>query len=378
MTLRDVIGPDSFLVKRASDRRCRWLLQDPLLRDSLAGPSLPILGGNPSLCSVFSVTPRVRRLMERAGVILPDHVHTFRDGAEHRALLARLHEEWPGTFCVQQVHPPDEIRADRYLVPPDVLSWLNDKSNLEALAGAADVPRRRVEPAAWLFSDAAARELPFVAKVVTDESTGGGHAVAVCDDDAGLAAARTRFHDAQMLVVEERLSIERSFCLNFAVHLSGAVTYLGAAEEVVAPNGRHLGNWLDDRGLPPESIAACTQAMQRAAARGYAGFAGVDLALTRDGRALLLDLNFRFNASTVPLLILDSVRATNPRPVIRTRRWPLPGTLDELEPHLERAIDAGELIPLSIYDHPERAIVSGLFLGDTRDEVDPERWRPAG
>lgn len=370
MTLRDVIGPDSLLVMRASDRRCRWLLQDPLLRDSLAGPSLSILGGTPSLCSVYSVTARVRRLMERAGLILPDDVYTFRDGADHRQWLARLHEEWPGNFWVQQVHPPDEIRSDRYLVPPDVLSWLNDKANLEALAGTADVPRRRLEPAAWLFGGDAVRELPFVTKVVTDESTGGGHAVAVCDDEAGLAAARTRFHDAQTLVVEERLSIERSFCLNFAVHLSGAVTYLGAAEEVVAPNGRHLGNWLDDRGLPPESVAACTEVMQRAAARGYAGFAGIDVALTRDGRTLLLDLNFRFNASTVPLLMLDSIRATNPRPVIRTRRWQLPGTVADVQPQLERAIDAGELIPLSIYDHPEKAIVSGLFLGETRAELE--------
>jgi hypothetical protein len=370
MTLCDVIGPDSFMVKRASDRRCRWLVQDPLIRDSLAAPSLPILGGTPSLCSVFSVTPRVRRLMERAGVILPDDVRTFRDGADHRALLARLHEEWPGSFCVQQVHPPDEIRADRYLVPPDVLSWLNDKANLAALADEANIPLRRIEPASWLFGDAAARDLPFVAKVVTDESTGGGHAVAVCDDEAGVNEARTRFHDARTLVIEERLTIERSFCLNFAVDRSGAVTYLGAAEEVVAPNGRHLGNWLDDRGLPPASIAICAEAMRRAAARGYVGFAGADVAITRDGRAVVLDLNLRFNASTVPLLVLDSVRARNPRPVIRARRWLLPGTLEELEPQLERAIDAGEFVPLSIYDAPDRAFVSGLFLGDTREEVE--------
>jgi hypothetical protein len=313
--------------------------------------------------------------MERAGVILPEDVRTFRDGADHRALLARLHAEWPGSFWVQQVHPPDEIRADRYLVPPDVLSWLNDKANLTALAGEANVPRRRLEPASWLFGDAATRELPFVAKVVTDESTGGGHGVAVCDDEAGVAEARARFHDARTLVIEERLSIERSFCLNFAVDRSGAVTYLGAAEEVVAANGRHLGNWLDDRGLPPASIAICAEAMRGAATRGYAGFAGADVAVTRDGRAVVLDLNLRFNASTVPLL----VRATNPRPVIRARRWLLPGTVEEMEPQLERAIDAGELVPLSIYDGPERAFLSGLFLGDTREEVEQsERWRLAG
>jgi hypothetical protein len=48
MTMRDVIGPDSLLVMRASDRRCRWLLQDPMIRDSLPAPTLSILGGTPS------------------------------------------------------------------------------------------------------------------------------------------------------------------------------------------------------------------------------------------------------------------------------------------------------------------------------------------
>ena len=82
-----------------------------------------------------------------------------------------------------------------------------------------------------------------------------------------------------------------------------------AADQVVADDGTYLASWVGPELTPPDSaVALAREIMTRAVAMGYTGFAGFDLGLLPDGRALFFDLNFRVCGSTPTLLWYDEVR----------------------------------------------------------------------
>lgn len=369
LTLRDLIGPDARFTGRASERRCRWLPRDPLVRDAIAGGTLIVCGDVPILTSEGSSTPRVRRLLERSGHSLPPRIETFRGAADFGSRLAEFSIE--GGLLVQHVPPVDELPADRYLVPLATISWLNNKAHLGELVPARSVPRRHIVASGTLRNDLP--RLPFVLKAVSDDSTGGGAAVAICRNRSDVEQALVRFEGIERLVLEELLEFGRSYCLSFATFADGTVRYLGAAEQICTPEGQYTGNWLDGTPLPDEAILPALEAMERAARRGYRGFSGADVAMTPQGPRVL-DLNFRFNGSTAPVLLFDALRAARGPVVARVRRWYLDGA--GWERAIERGLDQRRLVPIAIYD-PEGGPHTGaapfilaMTLGRDREDVD--------
>ena len=369
LTLSDLVGPGHRFVARASDRRSRWLPQDAMLRDALGG-SLDLLRGSmPTLAAAATRTARVHRLRALAGLpMLDEGVETFRDAADFQARLAAFTA--PGGVVVQHVFPSDELSVDRYWIDPELLSHLNDKANLAEFVPPAAVPERRLFDVAVLDEPL---PLPCVVKAATDDSTGGGNDVVICRTPSDVDLARRRFAAARRVVVEELLAIDRSFCLNFGISRSAAVQYLGAAEQICRSDGRFAGNWIDDSAPSPAAIDYARVAAERAAALGYCGFAGIDVAITARG-PFVIDLNFRVNASTLPLLLRDSIRARFGPVVLRAVRMEYasdPWTA------IERDIEQGRLIPLHIYDpagsaFPDRAPwVQGLLVRNSREEAGP-------
>jgi hypothetical protein len=110
-------------------------------------------------------------------------------------------------------------------------------------------------------------------------------------------------------VVEEFQPFTRTMCLNLAADFQGVVHYVGSADQVVADDGTYMSSWVSPELTPPDSaISLAREIMMRAAAMGYIGFAGFDIGLLPDGRALFFDLNFRVCGSTPTLLWYDEVR----------------------------------------------------------------------
>jgi len=101
-----------------------------------------------------------------------------------------------------------------------------------------------------------------------------------------------------------------------------------------------------------------------AAARGYRGVAGFDVARTADGRLVLLDANFRFNGSTVALLLAESLGA----PVVRSAGWSFDGPFESLERLLRG--ERGHFVATGFWDPPRGApSLTGLVHGASREEV---------
>jgi hypothetical protein len=367
LTLRELLGSGARVAGRASDSASRWLPQDPLVRDGNAAGAIAVIGDLPLLAAAGSVTQRVQRLLDVAGIELPPCIETFEGAGDY---LAKLDEfTSPGGVYVQHAHPEHELPASRYWLPPDRLRRMNDKEFLGDYVPAAALPRRRTVSSAEFL--AAVPPPPFVLKVATGESTGGGAAVALCRTTGDVKRALQRFEGVERFIVEEMLEIEESWCLNFGIFADGRVRYVGGAQQVCTTEGVYAGNWIEEEA-PDEAVAPAYEAMERAAKEGYSGFAAADVALTPRG-VRVHDLNFRLNGSTMPVLMRDAIRSACGAVVIRVVRQPC--ERPDWERAVEAAIRARRLVPKSIYDpeggphHGRGPLLQAMILGRDRADV---------
>ncbi|MDD5557385.1 MAG: ATP-grasp domain-containing protein [bacterium] len=381
-TQKEIYGPGVIYSPRASSNASTWMgLEEPHL-DFLTGGQLTVMGGMPILCAAGVSTPEGLRLLRDAGFETASEIHRFRGESDYRRMLSALGGEGR-RVAVQHLLPVSELPAEHCLVPPAVLSFINNKGNLSELVAAPHVPPREVVPSAGLLRSRPA--LPCVIKAVTDESTGGGFDVAVCRSAAEFTLAAERFRTCPQVVVEGFIEMRRNLCLNYGVLPDGRVVYIGSAEQVCRPDGIYEGNWIDGESDAPDAAAAIGAAIARAGRdRGYRGCVGIDLAVLEDGRTVVYDLNFRVNGSTASLLLADAIRRNLDRTVIRYRGWQWEGTYRGMLDAVYTAMGRGILLPLSSYDpvaggHSRtQPRLKCLVLGATREEVRERERELAG
>ena len=375
VTLAEVYGPGRFLFPRALEGAIDWLPKEPYQLDSLTGAPLSVAGDLPVVCSTGFDTPAGAELMALAGVATAPNRIQFEAGQQLEALARALAAPGRQTAALSHAPPMGAIAPEQSWIDLGLLAELNNKANLAALTPPEHVPPREVVGRRDFFTGAEQR-LPVVLKAATDQSSGGGYAVALCRTVEELASAEQLFADCDRIVVEQFLDIVRNPCLSFAVMPDGGVRYLGFADQDVTPEGKYRGNWLEvDSPLIEADIEAATEPVRRAAAMGYRGFAGVDIAITREGRTYVLDLNYRINACTAPLLLAPALRERTGVPVMHFRRLTCPAGAANLAKALRPYVVSGRIVPLNLFD-PAAAgyfgkpgITQALILGDSRADI---------
>jgi hypothetical protein len=224
---------------------------------------------------------------------------------------------------------------------------------------------------------------PVVLKAATELPNGGGHGVWICRTAEAVERARDALAAERRVVVEEFLHLVRSVCVHAVVYPDGSSAVIGVAEEVCR-DGRWLGNWHDPLGdnVPPSVLDIVAGIVTSAAALGYRGIVGIDVALLEDGPPRVLDLNFRVNGSTAGAWLRASIGPARGMSTIRGRTWMGRHGFAAMLRVVRAAVDRGTLIPLSLYD-PDAcemggaARVGGLLLGKSRAEVQEEERRLA-
>lgn len=374
LTMSEVYGPGLFFFPRAFEGATDWLPKKPYQLDSLTGAPLSVAGDLPVVCSAGFDSAAGAELMALAGVALAPNRIQFLAGQELETLARTLAVS--GQRAVLSHAPPTgAIACDQCWIDPALLSDINNKANLPTLARRENVPPRQILNRSAYF-ERGEPPIPIVLKAVTDQSSGGGFAVAICHTGDEFNRARQLFAGCDRIVAEDLLDIARNPCLSFAVMPDGTVRYLGAADQDVTPDGKYRGNWLKPNfPLSEADIEAATEPVRRAAAMGYRGFAGVDIALARDGRTYVLDLNFRVNGCTAPLLIAPAVWERTGAALIHFRRLVSPAGGEELARVLRPHVASGRVIPLNLFD-PQAAgytdkpgIVQALIIGDSRTDI---------
>jgi hypothetical protein len=373
--MSEVYGPGHVYVPRAHDATSEWLPGDACALDGLTGGQLVIAGDMPVVCSNGFNTRAAVDLLALAGLKpARTRVH-FRSGGAVAALDDATAADPTSKLVFQHAFPPEAAHSTRAWIDPSLLRYLNNKASLGDLIQPEHLPERRVVDRAHFF-ESEPEALPLVLKAVSDHSSAGGSGIMICRGEADLRSARHVFARCERIVAEALLDIIRNPCLHFAVMPQGDVRYLGFADQDISSAGKYVGNSVEvDSTLPQSVVDAAGEAVRRAATIGYYGFAGVDVALTRDERTYVLDLNFRLNASTASVLLASSISKQWGAAMMRLRKFGGQGSAEEMARRLAPFVTSGRLVPLSLFDAAEAGyagkppFVHALVIGDSWEAV---------
>jgi hypothetical protein len=380
LTLADLFGPGVVYVPRRSPNLHGWASTAPGVVDFQTGNQLAIAGRIHFVASAGVVTPPALALLEDAGLPVEADLHVYRSSAGYLDLLRRLTARGL-RHATQRPHPEEEVPPTASVVSADLQRDLNNKGRMADVVPAAWLPPRRLLEVSELpaAEDLLVGGQPVVLKAATPLPSGGGHCVWVCRTPADVEVARAALRRERLVVIEGFLRIHRSVCVNAVVLADGTASVTGVAEEVCSAEGRWLGNWLDAEAdaIPTDVLDVVLRIVRAAAARGYRGIAGIDVAFSEDGPPRVLDLNFRVNGSTAATWLRDGIERKRGVGSMRLRSWACERGFDDLLRIARAAMARGALIPLCLYDPAACAAgglprLHGILAGPSREAVHTE------
>lgn len=374
-TFSSIYGNAFIYMARTSPNATRWQPHGEMVLDIMTATMLTILGDMPIVCAASVSTPDALGLLRDAGMQITDEIHRYFDVADYMRMLQKLYADGP-KMVMQHVHPLSEMPSERCWIAPSILSFVNNKANLERFVPCGNIPSRNILFAKQISCVDRSWSLPVVIKAVTDETNGGGVDVRICRDGNDIQRAAEYFTGCRCVVVEEYLDIRRNLCLHYCVTKDGVIDYLGFAEQVSDEQGIYQGNWIEvGDECPIEAVEVGKSIVRAAYECGYYGVLGMDMAVLEDGHFKVFDLNFRGNGSTPAVLHAQSVYQHYRKPVIRLRRLTGRGNYRDMLNAVYRAMARGILLPLGSCDPEagpyigEYPLLSGMILGETRQEV---------
>ncbi len=369
-----VFGPGAVLTARLPLSDTGANTADPHLCDAYTGPIMAIADQTPVICSAGVASPCGLDLLGTAGVPVSREIRTYRTTEDFQLLVGEILGNGERLLC-QHVHDEAEVPPDACLVAPSLLRYLNNKANLPAIVGPEGSPRRTSIDSAAVATLRA--DESWVLKVCSDDSSGGGFGVYV--HHAGTPIARPAFvQPGADLIVEEYLDLVENWCVHFCVEAIGGPRLLGATEQIISATGAYGGSRVGGTVLPPAAAELCQGVAERARGLGFIGYCGIDTGLTSSGELRVFDLNFRINASTPPLLVLNAIAASRGSEWDGRGRWQTyrhDGSLPELVKRLDSVYPDGALIPIASYDPAFTtngmgpSLLSALLLGDDEHDL---------
>jgi hypothetical protein len=372
LTLYDIYGPGYIFNQRASYKNRKWV-PDLVSQHSDTGRILTIAGKIPILCHSGVIGPFSLSILKESGLPLADNIHIYHDEKSYYEKLNEFNQS-NEKVVVNFPHLPEELNYDKYWIEPKLIAYLNNKGNLEDLVPKQNLAKRKVLAISdFLQGGNFPFHLPFVVKAATDEPSGGGIDVVICKNNENLQYAKRLFNSCNFVVLEELISIQQNYCVQFAQTYKGELIYLGAAEQIIN-EGKYKGNWIVKEDIPEGVIKLGKQIMEKAVSLGYRGVAGLDIVISDDNRIIAIDLNFRMNASTVALLLKESIMESFQVNTLKFRSYKTLVSLDKFESSIKSFIKQKKLIPLTIYNptnlnSDEPIIIYSILVGNSKKEV---------
>lgn len=315
--------------------------------DAVTTLLLGVLGRRTTLRHRAGVTDEILGFLEHAGLRIEEDMRVFHGTEEAVARAREIVAEGQKLFWP---YPPAPKLYDEaaHLVPPSLWARLNSKEALPEIVPPGGLAARELRA----IDDLDGLALPVFLKAAGGEATGWGHAVRHCATEADVAAAKEDFAklDVTRLVAEAALEVERCWCANLSVTDEG-VRYLGAAEQTFSAPGQQAGSVIDARHLLPEAgQALALEVADNARAQGFLGVCGLDIGLTVDGRMIVFDPNFRFNACTPQVLLHPAAAARVGADVSLSFAGRREGALSDMLARLREPVEEGWFVPFRVID----------------------------
>lgn len=374
ITLYEIFGPGYIYNPRASYKNKRWL-PDLISQHSTTGSLLLLAGEMPIVCHQNVTEPSCLAFFEEKGLKIANNRYIYHNQNSYYEVLHKF-QLASDKVVINYPHLPEELNYGKYWVQPKLLSYLNNKGNLEELVPKENLAKRKVMPIThFLNSKNFLFDLPFVVKAATDEPAGAGLDVVICRNEGQLLEAKELFKSCKFVVIEEFIPIKQNYCIQFAQTHKGSLIYLGAAEQIITEEGKYGGNWIERANqLPKKVIELAEMIMKKSISMGYWGIAGIDIVIGEDERVLVIDLNFRQNGSTGALLLKESIMNALNVQTLKLRSFKTTIDFTKVEKEIRRLMELKKLVPLSIYKPAEVTtenpiILSCLLAGNSKEEV---------
>lgn len=376
VTLLEIFGQNLILNPRPSFSNYGWLPKSQVRLDFLTGSPLTVAGALPVICNHSVITDEVMSLLEKANLEVATFPQVYHTEEEYRNLLNILGRQ-KKKLVFNHVHPPNEVDQEAYWINPKLISYLNNKANLNKIVPLDHVPKRATIPLSEIINGTnKLMKLPLVIKAATNQSTGSGYDVIICRAPEDIKQACNYFSISKTVVMEELIDIHKIFNTQFAKTVNGQIIYLGTSEQISTPSGSYLGNWIIRDNEPPKSVLDLGRSiMECACDLGFIGIGGFDIALSKDNRVLAIDLNFRLNGSTPALLLRDSIMRIHDASVLLFRTWKASMEWKRFLFICKEFIESKYLIPISIYNPLSSPyscsplLFSGVIIGSSREDI---------
>jgi hypothetical protein len=366
--------PSTAYAACSSTKEAGRIYQEEWRSESISGVVMTCLGRMPAMCHRNVATDAALDIFRLAGIEPPSQLRTY--GSDDEALTVARGFAADG-LRLATIYPHIEpIRAlNAELVDPALYDWLNDKSNIEHLCPGAFIPKRRVLSRECVPSlRPGEQDYPLVAKGAVAGANGSGEDVRICENEKDLAAFLSWFEGIPVfkaLILEEVIPFTTTWCLNYAV-LDKEIRWLGGAEQLFSSPGEQSGSCIDPALQPPaEAVDIGKDICATVQAKGYRGFAGLDMCVDADRQIYFFDLNFRLASSTC--FILLSAAMEDQGLVGVTVGAEFQGSISDVLPRLEDLARAGRFVPLRLYEGTASkladapGVVTGFVRGDDRD-----------
>jgi hypothetical protein len=345
--------------------------------DVVSARPIAVAADTPVICSAGGTDPELLARLRDSGLPVGTNLYEFHTEAE---FTARVTEAVSDGLLISMEYPqPASLCPDEHTVKSaQLVGYLNNKASIDTLVDPRFQALRKVVTRGQL-AEAAPAEKAWVLKAATDDSHGGSLAVYL--HRAGEQVTLPAFTDAlSEFVIEEYLHIVRNWGIQLYTGADAKARLLAVTEQRIDAAGVYVGGRF---GLvvppPPELLTECLAITQRAADLGYRGLCSLDCAQTRDGRLVMLDLNFRITSGSIPLLALQSVRPDALDQAAESVKLTTAAPLAELLAELHPALAAGGLLITAGHDtnrtdNPVRQnTLHLLVLGDDPNEVTARR-----
>lgn len=346
----DLMPADAAWMARSDLQQTRMLGYQEVSLDSVTGLGLGLMGRQPAVRHVATVSDPVLELMDLAGYRIEEETLRYGSGEEAHAHARRLIRRGY-RLCNPWPLPVGAYRDENLVVPLPLWRRLNGKAHLHELVAPDHLPPRQVLG----LEDARLHRWrePLWLKVANEEATGYGYAVRYCETPTAYQSALSELHGmsgAHSFLLETHVPVVRSWCAAFSVADDGT-TYLGCAEQLFERPGHQSGSLIDTRRMPTGVVQALVVSIgEKARAMGYRGLAGCDLGQAEGGRLVVFDPNFRMNASTSQVVFHRLLARSGPPVVSRSVNLRTPQPFADLVPLLREWIGARRFVPTRLLD----------------------------
>ncbi len=284
----------------------RMLGFKPFYLDIITTLLMGLLNGRPTVRHRSGASDEILAVLDRAGLEIAEDMRIYEQPEEAEQFAQELVEEGYKLFWPYPL-PEGRYPEGAHLVEPELWRRLNAKQNLDAIVPAANLAPRQIMSLADLRR--CAFERPVFLKAGGDAPTGAGVAVRPCTDQASWLDAIDWFEaqaEIESVIVENDVPVSTCWCVTILVE-ADRVTCIGAAEQVFQSAAKQSGSVIDrNNPMPPAGAELAVKVGEAARRQGFVGVAGLDIGLAHDGRLIVFDPNFRFNASSAQVLLHGS------------------------------------------------------------------------